>query len=446
MSKRSTTEEWPEGFVPEPGLPPKLSLLRWKLGHKAKQEPSFRFYTLYSHLSRSDVLAAAWDKVRRNKGGPGVDGVTIKQIENQPGGPQVLLDQLREELRQRTYQPLPVKRVYVPKPNGKMRPLGIPCVRDRVVQATVLLVIEPIFEADFLDCSHGFRPSRSAHGAMGQIRDACNSGRRQVYDVDLSSYFDTIDHDILRKMLEKRIVDRHLLKLIRLWLQAPVVEEDKQGRRKITKPRCGTPQGGVISPLLSNLFLHWFDRLFYSATGPGTWANATLVRYADDFVVMACYVDKRIINWIEQTLERMKLTVNTEKTRIVRMEEEGASLDFLGFTLRYDRDLFEGKTCYLNIFPSKKAQEKMKDRLRQLTGSGYKKSLRKVIAEANRALRGWGNYFSFGYPRKTFRDLNHFTQCRFIRFLGNRSQRRSKPRRKEESYYACFRRHGLVNL
>ena len=439
--------ELPKAFaVNGRGLPEKLFTLRQKLYLKAKREPKFRFYALYDRIYRRDVLEAAWVLVARNGGKPGVDGVTIEQIKNSPEGPAALVAELHQELKEKRYKPQAVQRVYIPKPDGRKRPLGIPTVRDRVVQTAALLILEPIFEADFLDCSHGYRPGRSAHQALAQVEENLRAGYTAIYDADLQAYFDTIPHEQLMKCVEQRVVDRSVLRLIRMWLAAVIEDRDEDGRIRRSRPKQGTPQGGVISPLLANLYLHWFDVLFHRSRGPSRWAKARLVRYADDFVIMARYIGPRITEWVEQTLEgRFALTINRKKTRVIELAPESdARLDFVGYSFGYKWDRFGRNKRYFSAFPSDKAVAHRKEELRKLTGP--KRSFVPIpvlVGQINRQLRGWKQYFSYGHPRQAHRIINAFAVARLTKHLQRRSQRPFRPPEGYSYYRALTQRFGL---
>jgi len=371
--------------------PEKIRELQRKLYQKAKQEKEFRFYLLYDKVYRPDILSHAYRLVRANKGANGVDGITFESIEEKEDGVQKYLEGIAEGLKCKTYKPMPVRRVYVPKPDGSRRPLGIPTVKDRIVQMAVKIVIEPIFEADFQENSYGFRPKRDAHQAVDDVSYHLRYGKYRVIDADISKYFDTIAHDKLLALVSKRIVDKNILRLIKQWLKAPVVEEDNGTTRHKGNDK-GTPQGGVISPLLANIYLNVLDTIWKTKKVQEK-LEARLIRYADDIVVLCKGNTERLLKGIKTVLGDLQLSLNEEKTKVVDARKE--SFNFLGFTIKVKENPKTGKRFPL-IAPSKKAMRNIKAEIKNLTcrkNCALPKEM--VVNKLNEVVRGWVNYFYY---------------------------------------------------
>jgi RNA-directed DNA polymerase len=387
----------------------KVQALQAALSRSAKRSRERRFGALYDKIYRPDVLEEAWKRVRANKGAPGIDDESIIRIETEIGV-QNFLEQIYEELKAQRYRSRPVKRCWIPKP-GKLekRPLGIPIVKDRVVQAATKIVIEPIFETNFLPCSNGFRPNRNAHMAIRQVDKAITFKKQvEVIDADITGFFDNVRHDILMKLVSRRISDQRVLKLIKGWLKAGVMVEGKFEGTEDT----GTPQGGVISPLLANIYLHSFDMMFQQSGIRGT-----LVRYADDLVILLWKDGKQVLEKVTEMLGRLGLKLKGEKTRIVQAQD---GFDFLGVHFRQcavrKQKAKLDKTCQL--WPSNQAMQRIQQKVKTVIGRKYGTSLKDVIAELNPVLRGWHKYHAAVRPvRKRFLNLQYFVANRLRIFL-----------------------------
>ena len=397
--------------------PEQIRTLQKKLYVKAKAEPEFRFYQLYDKVWRDDTLAHAYALARANDGSPGVDGVTFDQIE--AAGLPEWLSGLREELRTKTYRALPVRRVLIPKPGGGERPLGIPTIRDRVVQTAVKLVIEPIFEADLEPNTYGYRPNRSAADAIKQVKDLLWAGHTDVVDADLSAYFDTIPHGQLMQCVARRIVDRMILSLIKMWLKAPVEERDRDGTRRMMGGKSstkGTPQGGVISPLLANLYINRFLKFWRMQERTKAY-RAHIVSYADDFVILSRGHAAEALTWTRDVTTRLGLIINEAKTSLKEARKE--RFDFLGYTFGPHWRRRDGKR-YLGYSLSKKSIGLVKDKISDLLVPGNMGAWEDVRDRLNRLVRGWSGYFSHGTLSAAYRDVEGHVYDRVRNFLKRR--------------------------
>jgi len=422
--------------------PEKIRSLQRKLYCKAKAEPAFRFYVLYDKIYRTDILRHAYALARANAGAAGVDEETFAQIE--ASGLEQWLAGLREELVSKTYRPRPVRRVMIPKPGGGERPLGIPTIRDRVVQTAAKLVLEPIFEADFEDSAYGYRPGRRGTDAIKEVHRLICRGYTDVVDADLSKYFDEIPHADLLKSVARRIVDRHVLRLIKLWLKAPVEERDSDGKRRMTGGKNstrGTPQGGVASPLLSVIYMNRFLK-HWRLTRGGEAFRAHVISYADDFVILSRGHAAEALAWTKAVMTKLGLTLNEAKTSLKDARTE--SFDFLGYSFGPHRYRKDGH-WYLGASPSKKSVLRIKTKIGDILVPGNKGAWPDVRDRLNRLLLGWSAYFGYGTRLQAYRAVDQHVYDRVRHFLCRRHNVKGRGT-KQFPYDVVFGTLGVLHL
>jgi RNA-directed DNA polymerase len=407
--------------------PERIQSLQRKLYCKAKAEPAFRFYVLYDKICREDILRHAYGLARDNAGAAGVDGVSFAEIEKQ--GLETWLAGLRKELVAKTYRPDPVRRVMIPKPDGGERPLGIPTIRDRVVQTAAKLVLEPIFEADFEDNAYGYRPRRGAVDAVKEVHRQLCRGYTDVVDADLSRYFDNIPHRDLMQCVARRIVDRHVLALIKMWLKAPVEGRDGDGKRRIVGGKGnmrGTPQGGVASPLLANIYMNRFLK-HWRLSGRGEAFRVHVVSYADDFVILSRGRAAEALAWTKAVMTKLGLTINEAKTSLKNARQE--RFNFLGYSFGPHWFKANGK-WYLGVSPSKKSVQRLKTKVHDLLVPANLDPWEEVCDTLNRSLRGWSNYFCYGTRGGAFRSIDHYVTERVRALLARRHKVQGRGNRR----------------
>lgn len=430
--------------------PETIRIFQRKLYRKSKAEPDYRFYLLYDKIYREDILEHAYLQARSNGGAPGVDGVTFEMIEK--AGRAKWLADLRKDLTEKTYRPKPVRRVMLPKPGGGERPLGIPCIRDRAVQTAAKLVLEPIFEADFEDCAYGYRPRRSGVDAVKEVHRLIRQGYTDVVDADLSKYFDTIPHAQLLQSVARRIADRDVLRLIRLWLKTPVEERDGEGKRRLSggkQSTCGTPQGGVISPLLANLYMNRFLK-HWRNTGRSKVFRGHVISYADDFVILSRGHAEEALAWAKAVMTKLGLTLNETKTKLKDARTE--HFDFLGYTFGPYHGRTTGKR-YMGAGPSKKSVGRLKTRIGEILVPSNVKPWPEVCKQLNASLRGWAEYFGYGTRMKAYRIVDNHVEDSVRHFLSRRHKVASRGTRRFPTMdiigtlgVLCLRRLHLLPL